>query len=251
MASNTLPPLRAPLEQLQVFTPWGLACTSLIPFTSYDLSPHIPHYYKKRCPPWTRELEAWFQLFHPAVWPILEADDTSDVSFGLSIEERIEKLEAAATALAASGTVENADEVERRDRTLKDLRWTVQLVLVRRFFRWTRIYALFAARSSYLAWHRVDSPSKAAYDIMLWPLPTRFNPSTPYSLPPDCLPDPPEPTYFPYTYTLGIFLIGHDMRPFVLPDQPSLAAERAWESLPFNSGTATVMDEEPRDPLQR
>ncbi|BGO89066.1 uncharacterized protein RHTO_01133 [Rhodotorula toruloides NP11] len=108
----------------------------------YPYSSLFPHVVDTRtdCPPWTAELEAYFQTFHWQVWVWLTIDCITE-------EEALQGLRARLGELEQSRRAQEADEGATRE----DLRTAITLIEARQRLRWERLYGLWDAREKFLA----------------------------------------------------------------------------------------------------
>ncbi|BGP14528.1 hypothetical protein JCM10213v2_002477 [Rhodosporidiobolus nylandii] len=194
-----LPPLNIEPKALPPLLPWPLQY-DLIPFFPYRAgrwADHAPQVTPDALPPWSRELEAWYQLFHPYTWALLENDDREDSACLAGLEELRKVVRPFAQACGDSGR-----------------EWWISLhdamreVKGRRLMRWMRLYALHGIRKVFLTLARdgLFGPSDTAILSNLppcerlkplpalsgsvWPLPTsppafsgHFSPPTVFVLP--------------------------------------------------------------------
>lgn len=76
MAIPDPPTPQVPVEGIVQLLPWGLLYHSVLPYCPsfhWDIVQT-----RDGPPPWTLSLEYFYQLIHPDVWPLLEADEERD-----------------------------------------------------------------------------------------------------------------------------------------------------------------------------
>ncbi|BGP20124.1 hypothetical protein JCM10213v2_008259 [Rhodosporidiobolus nylandii] len=140
-AIPAIPDIHVSPYTLHLFLPWSLEHTLVpfLPFPPGQIIDTCPPAVPGELPPWNRELEEWYQLFHPGTWDVLEDDKYHDnwVIFDLITLKNQHAAEAAAVGQEGAKWLELI---------LKRL----AVVQHRRSLRWLRFYALHGLRKIYL-----------------------------------------------------------------------------------------------------
>ncbi|BGP41543.1 hypothetical protein JCM10449v2_005534 [Rhodotorula kratochvilovae] len=204
----SIPDVRVDVVRLPQLTPWGLwyHLTRKGLFNDWPQHAHS----RDKPPHWTIQLEAYYQRFHPDIWPILDADDDLDARAMRDLDARI----------AALAQVEG-DAAEDETRRLQEALCAVRS---RRSKRWYAFYGLHKQRVAFLAWFAQYRPRLSQQEILSKHTQAgylgRLRPVRSRSLWPIPLPPPAEDNLV----TLSMF--GRvDWKQYLLPDMPSAKAD--------------------------
>ncbi|BGP13848.1 hypothetical protein JCM10213v2_001786 [Rhodosporidiobolus nylandii] len=245
-----LPSVRLDHLSIPHLLPWNLSETTLLPHLDLEplgLQPFVPPPEREE-PAWSLELEGWFQIFHPATWVLLGEDEAVDAAYATAVERRMNELESAGEEPEEARLAGAAELRLLRERAFE--------VLVRRATRFVALYALYAARCAYIAFHRREDSKRSVADILrgapsgnvdsiprgpvgrVWPLPCFFEP-VPLESIPEGLPTPPAR---PSVCFLSIpFFVFDSATNYVLP-ACSLAATEAAEAAEREGMDGNVTD---------
>ncbi|GAA6035653.1 hypothetical protein JCM8097_004952 [Rhodosporidiobolus ruineniae] len=108
----------------------------------------VPHLSPDIRPSWSRELEAWYEIFHAGVWPLLQADDDADSAYLARVEARLAERE---------GSIDGSKLPPSR-KEVRQLEGRREKVEARQYQRWVRLYALQLARDAHLRYFRARMP---------------------------------------------------------------------------------------------
>ncbi|BGP17191.1 hypothetical protein JCM10213_006011 [Rhodosporidiobolus nylandii] len=155
---------------LDQFLPFRLLFSTFLPFFTFEAPAfhrHVPRLSADALPPWTDELERWYQLFHPDTWRILHADHVCDVEHLRLVNDELD-----AHWAEADRSVEG--------RAWLDQSYACQGVLEERIFtRWARLLALHEVRSIFISRGRAQHPgieTEQFFRIKLIVAPNAFKP---------------------------------------------------------------------------
>ncbi|GAA5895303.1 hypothetical protein JCM6882_006639 [Rhodosporidiobolus microsporus] len=150
-----LPDIKAPPDQIHGYLSFSFLWTVFLPFAPPGLLTHdlnVPPAGPSSLPQWTTQLEVWYQLFHPAVWVVLEEDERVDAAFAEEVDQALSEEE---------GRGEGPDQ-----ELLKELEELFATVQQRRILRFIRLFGAHVARQLHLTRLR-SSTDPAATDADL------------------------------------------------------------------------------------
>ncbi|GAA5939069.1 hypothetical protein JCM10213_006019 [Rhodosporidiobolus nylandii] len=173
-----VPAIQVSLADLRYYLPWSVLCTKLLPFFDYDAGNYhelIPRAADAVVPPWDAELEAWYQMFHPATWVVLQADDKAD---WLALRDMHSNMQAQVPFMSDPVIKTWLIEMNRRLASLES----------RIVNRWTRLLGLHEVRTVYL--QRIPpgqfyaNLGQNSFDALTKPLPAGQHQVWPLPIPP-------------------------------------------------------------------
>ncbi|GAA5939125.1 hypothetical protein JCM10213_006033 [Rhodosporidiobolus nylandii] len=173
-----VPAIQVSLADLRYYLPWSVLCTKLLPFFDYDVGNYhelIPRAADAVVPPWDAELEAWYQMFHPATWVVLQADDKAD---WLALRDMHSSMQAQVPFMSDPVIKTWLIEMNRRLASLES----------RIVNRWTRLLGLHEVRTVYLQRIPPDqfyaNLGQNSFDALTKPLPAGQHQVWPLPIPP-------------------------------------------------------------------